>query len=190
MENVFPAGNEYRWFDIKSMRYQSPYVKNINFNKDHFTVNLFPDQIKASASYFYEQDLNGKYYVEIQEETDDNINADYVYVNFTLPYKFPENGGEFYVMGNLTGQTFSGLNRMIYNFQTHSYELQLLLKQGYYNYRYEFLKTGKSSGDASYTEGNYYETENDYIILVYHRGSSSRFDRLIGYQIVNSLKQK
>ena len=24
MENVFQAGNEYRWFDIKSMRYQSP----------------------------------------------------------------------------------------------------------------------------------------------------------------------
>ncbi len=189
MENVFPAGNEYRWFDIKSMRYQSPYVKSIVFSEGHFNVFLFPDPVKASSRYFYEEDLNGKYYVEIQEEQKDDTEADYVDVFFTLPFDAPLIDGSFYVMGALSGTSYSDKNRMKYNFENKSYELHLLLKQGYYNYRYEYLQEGKSAGDASVTEGNYYETENDYIVLVYYRGSSSRYDRLIGYQITNSLKK-
>ncbi len=189
MENIFPAGNEYRWFDIKSMRYQSPYIKSIEYYQGYFHVLLFPDQIKASARYFYEEDLNGKYFVEIQEEQKDDTEADYVYVNFTLPYLNPATDGDFYVMGSLTGSEFSEQNKMNYNTEARAYELTLLLKQGYYNYRYDFLQHGKTSGDASVTEGNFYETENDYLIMVYYRGSSSRYDRLIGYQIANSLKK-
>ncbi len=189
MENIFPAGNEYRWFDIKSMRYQSPYIKSIEYANGHFNVTLFPDQLKANTRYFFEDDLNGKYFVEIQEEQNDDTDADYVYVNFSLPFINPAEDGDFYVMGALTNSTYSAQNRMSYNSESRSYELNMFLKQGYYNYRYEFLKNGKSAGDASVVEGNYYETENDYLILVYHRGSSSRFDRLIGYQIANSLKK-
>jgi hypothetical protein len=189
MENIFPAGNEYRWFDIKSVRYQSPYVKSIVYSDGHFNVFLFPDPVKASSRYFYEEDLNGKYFVEIQEEQKDDTEADYVYVNFILPWEAPMVDGDFYVMGALSGSVYSTQNRMKYNFDNKSYELTLLLKQGYYNYRYEYLKQGNPSGDASLTEGNYYETENDYVILVYHRGSSSRYDRLVGYQIANSLRK-
>jgi len=189
MENVFPAGNEYRWFDMKSMRYQSPYIKGVEFSDGHFNVTLFPDPNKANSRYFYEEDLNGKYYVEIQEEQNDDTDADYIYVNFSLPWKFAEEGGDFYVMGALSGSEYSDRNRMMFNEESGSYELKMLLKQGYYNYRYEFLKKGSAAGDASLTEGNYYETENDYLILVYYRGSSSRYDRLVGYQIANSLKK-
>jgi len=189
LENIFPAGNEYRWFDIKSMRYQSPYVKSIGYSDGHFNVFLFPDPVKAAARYFYEEDLNGKYFVEIQEEQNDDTDADYVYVNFDLPYENELANGDFYVMGALSGSACTQQNRMKYNPESKAYELRLLLKQGYYNYRYEFLEKGKVSSDASLTEGNYYETENDYVILIYHRGSSSRYDRLIGYQVANSLKK-
>ena len=189
MENIFPAGNEYRWFDIKSLRYQSPYIKSIVFGEGHFNVFLFPDPVKANSQYFYDDDLNGKYYIEIQEEQNDDTDADYVTVNFELPYDEPVANGDFYVLGSLSGPGYSNINKMKYNYDKKSYELTLLLKQGYYNYRYEFLMHGKSAGDASLTEGNHYETENDYIIMVYHRGSSSRYDRLVGYQIVNSLRK-
>jgi len=189
MENIFLAGNEYRWFDIKSMRYQSPYIKSIEYSEGIFNVDLFPDPIKAGGRYFYEEDLNGKYFVEIQEEDKDDTNADYVNVNFSLPLDAPMIDGDFYVMGALSGSSYSSNNKMKFNFETKSYELSLLLKQGYYNYRYEYLQHGKIAGDASITEGNFYETENDYLILVYHRGSSSRYDRLIGYQIGNSMKK-
>jgi hypothetical protein len=190
LENIFPAGNEYRSFDIKSMRDKNPYLKNKEYSSGHFNVLLFPDPVKAASRYFYEEDLNGKYFVEIQEEDDDDIKADYISVSFSLPFESPIVDGDFYVMGALSGPGYSETNRMIYNFETKSYELTLLLKQGLYNYRYEFLKHGKSAGDASITEGNFYETENDYVILVYYRGSSSRFDKLVGYQIANSLNKK
>lgn len=189
MENVFPAGNEFRWFDIKSMRYQSPYVKSIEFRENRFNVTLFPDPVKSNGRYFYEEDLNGKYYVEIQEEQNDDTDADYVSVAFTLPWEAPAHDGEFYVTGSFCLPVYSEKNRMRYNFDTKSYELSMLLKQGYYNYRYEFLQNGVTAGDPSLTEGDYYETENDYIILVYYRGSSSRYDRLLGYQLANSLKK-
>jgi hypothetical protein len=189
MENIFPAGNEYRWFDIKSMRYQSPYVKSVVYEGGHFNVLLFPDPIKSNSRYFFEEDLNGKYFIEIQEEEKDDTDADYVSVYFSLPFDAPMIDGDYYVMGALAGPSYTEQNKMKYNFETKSYELTLLLKQGYYNYRYEFLQEGKTTGDASITEGNYYETENDYVILVYHRGSSSRYDRLVGYQIGNSLNK-
>jgi hypothetical protein len=189
MENVFPAGNEYRWFDIKSMRYQSPYVKEVKYTDGHFNVFLQPDPIKANSRYFYEQDLNGKYYVEIQEEKNGDTDADYVYVHFVLPFRDQLENGDFYVMGELSGGEYTDANKMVYNVELQCYELTMLVKQGYYNYRYEFLENGKTAGDASLTEGNYYETEDDYLILVYYRGSSSRFDKLIGYQIANSLNK-
>lgn len=189
LENIFPAGNEYRWFDIKSMRDKNPYLKSKIYSDGHFKVILSPDPVEATSRYFYEEDLNGKYFVEIQEEDDDDIRADYISVSFTLPFEAPMIDGDFYVMGALSGPGYSERNKMNYNFETKSYELSLLLKQGQYNYRYEYLKHGELSGDASISEGNFYETENDYVILVYHRGSSSRYDRLVGYQIVNSLKK-
>jgi hypothetical protein len=189
-ENVFQGGNEYRWFDIKSMRYQSPYVKGVNFKEGYFHVELFPEEIRATKQYFYNQDLNGKYYIEIQEEKNSDLDADYVYVHFTLPCDNPYTAGEFYVMGDLAGNVYSANNKMKYNPDTKAYEITMLLKQGYYNYRYEFLKNGFTSGDPSYTEGNHYETENDYIFLLYHHGNRSRYDRIIGYQIANSLKKR
>lgn len=189
MENLFRGGNEYRWFETKSMRYQSPYIKDIVFKEGYFHVYLYPEEIKANKPYFYNQDLNGKYYIEIQEENNNDLDADYVFVYFTLPFDDPVSGGDFYVMGALSEKIFSPANKMIYNPVNKAYELTLLLKQGYYNYRYEFLKNSSSEGDPSLTEGNHYETENDYIILVYYHGTRIRYDRIIGYQIVNSLRK-
>jgi hypothetical protein len=78
---------------------------------------------------------------------------------------------------------------MIYNFEQKRYELDLLVKQGYYDYQYVYVPKNTKVPDETYIEGNYYETENNYVIYVYHRAFGSRFDRLIGIKITNSLKQ-
>ncbi len=44
---------------------------------------------------------------------------------------------------------------------------------------YVFLKDGTSFGDESWLEGNHYETENNYWILVYHRPQTERYDKLV-----------
>jgi hypothetical protein len=189
LENLFSGNNEYRWFDIKSTRYQSAYIKDVIFKDGYFHVYLFPEEINASKQYFYSQDLNGKYYIEVQEGSNNDLDSDYIYVHFNLPYEPEITNGNFYVMGALSDNLFSEINKMNFNPETKAYELTLLLKQGYYNYRYEVLKKGMKKGDPSITEGSYYETENDYIILVYYHGISSRYDRIIGYQFVNSLRK-
>ncbi|MDF1673975.1 MAG: DUF5103 domain-containing protein, partial [Vicingaceae bacterium] len=55
-------------------------------------------------------------------------------------------------------------------------------KQGYYNYAYCFVKDGsKNTGDISVIEGSHYEAENEYSILVYHRGVNDYYDKLVGF---------
>ncbi len=189
MENIFPAGKEFRWFDIKSLRYQSPYIRSVDFENDSYHVYLFPDEDRSHKPYFYEQDLNGKYYIEIQEEEDNDTDADYVNVYFEYPYETPLYEGNFYILGGLTNWGFSDKNKMVYDGSSQSYKLNLLLKQGYYNYYISSALTPDSPGELNYSEGNNYETENDYVVLVYYTDKRKYFDRLIGYQIVNSLRK-
>ncbi len=78
---------------------------------------------------------------------------------------------------------------MIYNKETESYELSMLLKQGFYNYEYVFVSDQNRNIDNSYFEGNHYETENDYIIYVYHNDNAFRYEKLVGVTVVNTLHQ-
>lgn len=189
-ENIFMGGSEFRYFDIKSLRYQSEYIRSIEFKKDRYVVTLFPEDPRPRSQYFYREDLNGKYYIDIQEEINSDTDADYVEVNFSLNYGIPEIDGDIYVFGALSNWEYRNANKMTYNFDEKKYELTLLLKQGYYNYHYMFLPNTGYKGEYSLIEGNHYETENDYIIRVYHKSHTSRYEKLIGVQVINSLHQK
>jgi hypothetical protein len=78
---------------------------------------------------------------------------------------------------------------LTYDFETKSYRLELLLKQGYYNYEYVLIRDGSRFPDATFMEGSYYEAENDYLVYVYLTTTTGRYDRLIGYQILNSIRK-
>jgi hypothetical protein len=64
----------------------------------------------------------------------------------------------------------------------------MLLKQGYYSYTYatKDKKSKKMVADASLTDGNFWETENDYTIFVYYHSLSGRHDELVGVTTINS----
>ena len=186
-ENIFPGGNEYRYFDIKSMRYQAEYVASIKFEKPYYHVILSQGEDKAFKPYYYINDINGRYFVDIQEGRDKHIEADYVFVHFSLPVEAPLVEEDVYVFGALTDWNTIESNRMTYNFETHAYELTLLLKQGYYNYMYAAVKTGGEEADVSYFEGSHYETENDYSIFVYYNDFTLRYQKLVGYFRTNTL---
>ena len=94
---------------------------------------------------------------------------------------------DVYVFGALTDWNTIESNQMTYNFETHAYELTLLLKQGYYNYMYAAVKKGGKEADVGYFEGNHYETENDYSIFVYYSDLTSRYQKLVGFFRTNSL---
>ena len=48
-------------------------------------------------------------------------------------------------------------------------------------------KDGKRKAVFDVTEGNLWETENEYMIIVYYRELAGRADRLIGVARLNSL---
>ncbi len=186
-ENIFPGGNEFRYFDIKSMRYQAEYVASIRFEKPYYHVMLSPGEDKAFKPYYFINDLNGRYYVDVQEGRDKHIEADYVFVHFSLPVEAPLTGEEVYVFGALTEWNLLESNKMTYNIEKHTYELVLLLKQGYYNYMYAKSATGRTEVGIGYFEGNHYETENDYSIFVYYSDITLRYQKLIGFHKLNTL---
>jgi hypothetical protein len=188
-KNIFQGGNEYRYFDIKSIRYQSEYVKRIDFVIPYYNVYLFPSENREFKPYFYWKDFNGKYYIAFQEGKKPDIDADYVNVFFTLPSWQKIAGGNMYVSGNLNNWAFNKNNLMTYNPERGQYECTMLLKQGWYNYEYVFLKEGETNGTAGIFEGSHYETENDYVVLIYYRNPRDRYDRVIGTSIANTLNR-
>jgi hypothetical protein len=188
-KNIFAGGNEYRYFDIKSIRYQSEFIKSIDYMAPYYNVFLYPSEDRESKPYFYWKDFNGKYYIAVQEGQNPETDADYINVYFTLPSKYMLAGGTMYVSGNLNNWSFNDNNLMIFNSGKGQYECTMLLKQGWYNYEYVFLKDGDTRGVASVFEGSHYETENDYQVLVYYRNPRDRFDRVIGTAIANTLNR-
>lgn len=186
---IFPGGNEFRWFDTKSLRYQSPYIQDTRYEQGHYHVYLFPEEDRKGQPYFFNEEINGKYFIEVQEETDNDTDADYTWVHFQLPMEEPSVTGNYYIFGALTNWKMNACSQMTYDYEAKTYRTQLFLKQGYYNYHIVFREEGSQKADLDYVEGNHYETENDYLIFVYFAGTMSRYQRLIGYQVINSLKR-
>jgi hypothetical protein len=188
-KNSFPGGNEFRYFDIRSIRYQSEFVKKIDFLISNYHVYLVPAENREFKPYFYWQDFNGKYYVAVKEKGDPDTDADYVYVYFTLLSNYVPEGGKMFVSGALNNWSYDSNNLMIHNPVQGAYECVMLLKQGWYNFEYFFMKDGIEDGIATRFEGSHYETENDYTVLVYHRNPRERYDRVIGVQTINTLNR-
>lgn len=191
-ENVFAAGNEFRYFDNRSNRLNGENVESTDFFRPYFHKTLKVDEVRANKDYFRYPEMNGKFTIESQdrEVRDPDTECDYTFVHFTLPLESLLMGGSVNVFGALTGWNANKSNEMTWNFETSAYELTLLLKQGYYNYQYVYVAAGAKTADHTNIEGSFWETENDYQIFVYFRDFSARYDRLIGYRILNSVANR
>lgn len=188
-KTIFPGGNEFRYFDIKSIRYKSEFIRNIEFLMSNYHVYLTPSENREYKPYFYQKDLNGKYLIAVQEGQNADTDADYLYVYFTLSAKEPLPGGKVYVGGAFNNWEFGAGNHMAYNAEGSAYECIILLKQGWYNYEYTFIKDSDDNDIIRGFEGNHYETENDYSVIVYYRNPRDRYDRVISTVTANSLNR-
>lgn len=176
---IFPAGNEYRRFEIINMHYGFQDVEKMQFFDPYYHATLYPDQPRTN--YSFDQDQDGRYYIRYDMAQDNATEADYLFVHFTLEgFDKPLPGGNFYLNGEFTYDRFTSDYAMTYNEQTQCYEGVQLLKQGVYNWLYLFVPEGNDVGETAPAAGNFYETENEYLILVYHRPFGGRFDQLVG----------
>ncbi|HEX8356789.1 MAG TPA: DUF5103 domain-containing protein, partial [Segetibacter sp.] len=120
--------------------------------------------------------------------------TDYANVHFTFVPKNnqPYPNKKVFVVGEMNSYNLNDTSAMTYNTKDGVYEKTLLLKQGYYSYTYVTKNAGDQQGIAltEQTDGDYWETENDYTVLIYYRSLSGRHDELIGVTTVNSLNSR
>lgn len=190
-KSTFNGGNEFRYFDTRSLRTYTERVNNIyrdSLSKYH--IELKTDELKTFKNYSFYNDLNGSYLIKNKDMIGNpDIEADYAWVHFFFPYDNAQSEGNFYVLGKLTEWKTNKNNMLTYNYKKIGYECKLFLKQGYYNYNYVFLSDDKKGGDETLTEGNHWETENDYTIYVYHRKIGTYYDQLIAVKRLNSMRK-
>jgi hypothetical protein len=186
----FPAGKEWRWIDLRSLRLMSDRMQNIEKKENTTDVYIKPDGNREKQLYVYYRDLNGLYTIETNENINPYWQGDYANVHFSFfpPGNRPFEGKNIYVYGALTNYRPDEASRMVFNEERGAYEKTLFLKQGFYNYSYVTLsnKAGAEAISVENTEGNYWGTENSYLILVYYRAFGSRADELIGFTMLNS----
>lgn len=190
---TFPAGKEWRWIDLRSLRLMSDRMLRMADSNNHTLVYVKPDGELRQQLYVYYHDLDGIYTIESNDGDNPYWQSDYAYVHFTFfpPGNRAYEGKSIYLFGELTNYSPDELSKMTFNEERGAYEKTLFLKQGYYNYSYVTM-TDKKQDRITFenTEGNYWGTENSYMVLIYFRPFGARADELIGFTKLSSLFQR
>lgn len=184
-ESAFWGGNEYLYFETKDVRAANVGVQFIDL-KDIYHSYLFTNVPRKNNVYTYNPDINGNFIITAIDRENVDVEADYTMVHFSLLQ--PElKDKNIHVYGNFNAFAIENLTQMVYNSESGRYECLLRLKQGFYNYKYVTVdkKTGKL--DEGAISGNFWQTENNYKVLVYYRDLGARFDRLIGFGEASSV---
>jgi hypothetical protein len=194
---TFQSGKEWRWIDLRSLRLMSDRMTKIVDNDSTNRVDVYvkPDGERKQQLYIYYRDFNGIYTVENRDNANALWQSDYAWVHFTYvpPGNRAYEGKSVYLFGELTNYLQDENTKMIFNEEKGVYERAMYLKQGYYNYAYVTLTDKKQPGVQPLfenTEGNYWGTENSYMVLVYFRNFGARADELIGFTRINSAFQR
>jgi hypothetical protein len=185
-QTSFWAGNEFLNFENRDFR--SPNM-NIDFVRkgELYNAYLFVDGPRKNLDYTFNPDINGNYLVTTINNEDNDVQAEYVNIHFALDtqgIQLPPDA-KIFIMGNYNAFELQPENEAIYNSKTGKYEATILLKQGFYNYRYTVVYTDGSQ-DTGFISGNKWQTENQYSVLAYYRELGGRYDQLIGIGEANS----
>lgn len=183
---IFQAGNEYRRFEFTTIRMPGMNVEELSYHSPYYHITLYPDRERKTTPYRYDEDQNGRFYIHTNDGDQNDIDADYEIVHFTLPMEEPLLQGNVYMCSEIYHYQLDEKSKITYNFQTKSYEKSILLKQGAYNYQYLLLPKGARKAETFPIEGDKYETENEYRLMVYHRPIGEKYDKLIGVHTIIS----
>lgn len=181
---IFEGGNEYHRFDVSSVYGGGEGVDIIRYDQNNYHAFLFPNKIQTSRTYSQDQDVNGRFVVNMQRAQDDNVEADYMMVHITLPTKQPFFDGQVYACGEFNQNLMNETNRLKYDGTAEQYYLNLFVKQGGYNYQLWFVPKGERKANVERIDGSYWQTSNEYTVYVYHRAWGERYDRLVGVKTI------
>lgn len=176
-ELIFPAGNEYTNFEILDMHLSGMNVDNMRWYDPYYHATLWTNTVPHSYSTV--EDRNGAFYPRTKNQESNNTEAEYVIVHFSL--ESPRLSKDVYVNGEWSNGDIDPECKMHYREDMGCYEASILLKQGYYDFRYI-----TQDGSTAETWGNFWQTENEYQTFIYYREQGGRYDRIVGYTCVNT----
>lgn len=182
--NIFYGGNTFRYFDCSNLRSPMYNIVRIEEYGGEVFAMVRPEENRSKKHYLNDKTLNGGMKVNVWDRQNKALQADYVWVNISLPMAQPWLDKSVYVVGQLTDWKLDSTSRMDYVLEYKAYVKRLLLKQGYYSYllivkNHDLRNNGIEQSATEWLEGDHWEMPNQYTIFVYHREPSDRADRLI-----------
>jgi hypothetical protein len=185
---MFPGGNEFRFFDFRSLRTLSPNVRSKTFDSVYHVI-LNYDESRGSKQYFQYLDNNGRRILGNKDGMNPDLDGDYAWVNFYLSSMNPLQDGDVYVFGEFTDWKLLPRYKMSYNKNRGRYDLEVQLNQGRYEYIYAVKNETTGQPDEVSLEGSSSNTENEYLILVYHKNIQYKYDELVGVRKLSTNSQ-
>ena len=185
-ETQFWAGNEFLYFDNNDIRAAGNNISRIDSSKGIYNSNLYTNNARANYPYSVNPDANGNFVVRNVRGEKNEIEADYAWVYFSLSAPTFMANKDIYVTGMFNNYSLSPEYKMDFNKEKNIFEKAVLIKQGFTNYQYQIADAKGNIDAENAIDGNFWQTENDYSILVYYRESNDRYDRVIGKATANS----
>ena len=178
-ETQFWGGNEFLYFDNKDIRNPGNNVGKVTSGEIYNSL-LYANSSRADRPYTYNPDINGSFYIRNINSDNGETEADYAWVYFTLIPQTTLTRKDIYVNGMFNNYALSSENKMDFNTEKGVYEKAILLKQGCGNYQYVPVEDKENVDNENAFDGNFYQTENNYFVIVYYRGNNDRYDKIIG----------
>jgi hypothetical protein len=186
-ETSFLAGNEFLYFDSKSIRNSTLNIARAELEGDLYHSYLYTNEERIDAPYTLFPDINGNFIIRNLDSDESDLDADYSWVHFSLKSREDLDGKDVYISGNYNNWQLNELNKLKFNENLGLYEKAILLKQGFYNFQY-VTKNEDGIINNSDIDGSFYQTENDYTVILYYTKFGSRYTRVIGVGFGNSKK--
>lgn len=186
-ETQYWAGNEFLYFENKDIKVANNYISRVDASTAIYNAFLYTNNARANFPYSNTEDINGNFVVRNFNSENSAIEADYAWVYFSLSSPTFNNDNAIYINGMFNNYSLTPEFKMDYNPKKGIYEKALLIKQGFTNFEYVAVNRKGVVDSANAIDGNFYQTENDYSILVYYRENTDRYDRVVGKGNANSL---
>lgn len=169
---IFDGGNEFHKFEMLDVKHTTMGLDRMEW--DGHSYQAYPFTATVRHNYLTDVDADGAFCIRNSERTEEDYTCEYVWVNYTL--QSPDQG-DIYLAGHWATDADRETYKMQYDAEKQLYSASILLKQGYYSYQ---LLT--PTGGIPLSEGNFFQTENRYQILIYYKETGARTWRLVGYR--------
>ena len=175
------------YFDSKSIRNTTLNIVRSELEGDLYHSYLYTNDERIDDPYTLFPDVNGNFIIRNLDSNESDLDADYSWVHFSLKSRENLAGKDVYVNGNYNNWQLNAANKLDFNEGSGLYEKTILLKQGFYNFQY-VTKNGEGEISNSDIDGSFYQTENDYTVILYYKKYGSRYTSVIGVGFGNSKK--